>query len=316
MHNALYRYFGSRARGPRSLFLFRVTGAEEKAIQWLGALGWDEGEQWVLKRKYISQRDVHQGGMGKYIYERKKNQSAGKETYRDLCNKRTRTLSCRSEDFCVAKKESQSLCLVSWCTTDRRQQRKNLSALVSIEHEWPPGATSLGAKKHNKTKQNINIWCLPHLGRAQCFIEVSALWYADYLVTPSASACEARSTCVSRAASADANLMPCVSLPRWALFFTSPSFVCVPFPSTVSLMLSTRCLMEGEFHLITGLVAHLERHPQGFPWNLHLQRLQPNNLARDSVCCRCLFCRLPPWKNASATSQHFLKIKAPRASQW
>lgn len=45
MHNALYRYFGSRARGPRSLFLFRVTGAEEKAIQWLGALGWDEEEQ-------------------------------------------------------------------------------------------------------------------------------------------------------------------------------------------------------------------------------------------------------------------------------
>lgn len=45
MHNALYRYFGSRARGPCSLFLFRVTGAEEKAIQWLRALGWDEEEQ-------------------------------------------------------------------------------------------------------------------------------------------------------------------------------------------------------------------------------------------------------------------------------
>lgn len=96
------------------------------------------------------------------------------------------------------------------------EKEQKLRALVSSEHERPPGATSLGAKntkKQNKTLKS-DVFHGNSLGRAQCFIELSALWYADYLVTPSASACEARSTCVSRAASADANLMPCVSLPR------------------------------------------------------------------------------------------------------
>lgn len=42
------------------------------------------------------------------------------------------------------------------------------------------------------------------------FIVVSALWYADYLVTP--SVCPARTICTSRTPSADANLMPRMSL--------------------------------------------------------------------------------------------------------
>lgn len=126
-------------------------------------------------------------------------------------------------------KESKSLGLVSWCTTDIKQTRKKqkLCVVLNNQTQMTPRCHCSVCKIKSQNIEMSNV-CHSRYLHAQCFIKASAFWYADYLVTPSSSACGARSTCASRAPSADANLMPCMSLPRWAVFFTSTSF-CEPF---------------------------------------------------------------------------------------